>query len=360
MSVQRANTLTAGWASVSPAGVFSGAAVYPLLALLASVAGGPARAELLAVAPTPLDLPVRCALGVWTREGTPLTLDWAARCDPRLTGDPAIDRPLLDAWASTQAGAPVPPLPAATVGPANEDAVVLASAVAVTAGWRDPFTDGVMRPVAGPWAGHRLASLHRRGPDLSVLRVAATAAGPVTLLAVAGTADVDVILCTAAGGAPPGAVLAAATTAAGAATPATEGPAITSALVDADDAEPELVVKVPRFAVSAAHDLLAAADAFGLRTASASGTFPGIGPGGLRVGAAGQSTAAAFTAGGFGGFPATTAAPPPVVPVPHRASTTRRLRVTVRFDLPFGYLTIHRPTGLVVMAGWIDDPEHAR
>ncbi|MFG2043097.1 hypothetical protein [Dactylosporangium sp. NPDC048998] len=356
MSVQRANTLTAGWASVSPAGVFSGAAVYPLLALLASVAGGPARGDLLAVAPTPLDLPVRGALGVWTREGTPLTLDWAARCDPRLTGDPAIDRPLLDAWASAQTGAPVPPLPAATAGPTHEDALVLTSAVAVTADWRDPFTDGVMRPVAGPWAGRRLASLHRRGPDLSALRVAGTAAGPVTLLTVAGSADVDVVLCTAAGAAPPGAVLSAATTAADAATAATEGPAITSALVDADDAGPELVVKVPRFAASAAHDLLAVADVFGLRAASASGTFPGIGPGGLRVGAAGQSAAATFTAGGFRAAPV---APAPVVPVPYRASTTRRLRVTVRFDLPFGYLTVHRPTGLVVMAGWVDDPEDA-
>src|SRR5690348_5818269 len=104
MSVQRANTLTAGWESVSPARVFSGAAIYPLLALLASVAAGRAQRELLAVAPTPLELPVRGALGVWTREGAPLALDWAARCDPRLTGDPAIDRPLLDAWAAAQTG----------------------------------------------------------------------------------------------------------------------------------------------------------------------------------------------------------------------------------------------------------------
>src|SRR5690349_14516933 len=130
MSVRWANTLTAGWASVSPTRVFSAAAVYPLLALLGSVAAGPARAELLAIAPTPLDLPVRGALGVWTREGTPLTLEWAARSDPRLTGDPATDRPLLDAWAAAQTGAPVPPLPPAVSAAAGAGDLVLASALA--------------------------------------------------------------------------------------------------------------------------------------------------------------------------------------------------------------------------------------
>jgi hypothetical protein len=357
MSVERANTLTAGWASVSPARVFSGAAVYPLLALLASVAAGRAAQELLAVAPTPLELPIRGALGVWTREGTPLTLDWAARCDPRLTGDPAIDRPLLDAWAAAQTGAPVPPLPAAASGPVDEDGLVLATALAVTADWREPFTDGVLRPAQGPWAGHRLASLHRRGSDPSALRVAATADGPVTLLTVVGAADVDVVLCTAAGAAPPGAVLAAAIAGLPSAAVADEGPCISSALVDAEDSTPELVVKVPRFAAAGTHDLLANAPVFGLVAASAGASFPGIGPDGLRVAAAAQTASAAFTATGFR---ATPVAPAPMVPLPSTPRAARRLRVTARFDLPFGYLTVHRPTGLVLMAGWVDSPEEAR
>jgi hypothetical protein len=357
MSVQRANTLTAGWASVSPARVFSGAAVYPLLALLASVAAGRAATELLAVAPTPLELPIRGALGVWTREGAPLTLDWAARCDPRLTGDPATDRPLLDAWVAAQTGAPVPPLPPATAGPIDADALVLASALAVTADWREPFTDGVLRPAEGPWAGRRLASLHRRGPDPSALRLADTAAGPVTLLTVAGTADVDVVLCTAAGTAPPGAVLTAAVTALPHAAPSAEGPGISSAMVDAEDSAPELVVKVPRFAAAGTHDLLASAELFGLAAAAAGGSFPGIGPDGLRVAAAAQTASAAFTATGFRAMPV---APAPLVPLAAAPRGARRLRVTVRFDLPFGYLTVHRPTGLVLMAGWVDSPEEAR
>jgi hypothetical protein len=394
MSVQRANTLTTAWASVSPARVFSAAVVYPLLARLAAVADGPARAELLAVAPTPLDLPVRGALGIWAREGAALTLDWAARSDPRLTGDPAVDRPLLDAWAAAQTGAPVPPLP--PVSGTDEHALVLASALAVTADWREPFTDGVMRPPSGPWAGRRLASLHRRGPDLSALRVAATAAGPVTLLTVAGAGEVDVVLCTAGGAAPPGAVLGAAVAAlatgddpapggsaapaagdgpgsgsGGSAAPAAgDGPGaggsaalvggagITVAMVAADDPEPELVVKVPRFAAAEAHDLLALSpEVFGLSAAAVTGAFPGIGTGPLRVRAAGQSVAAAFTAPGFRAAPV---APGPMIPMTYAPHGTRRLRVTARFDLPFGYLAVHRPTGLVLMAGWIDDPEEAR
>lgn len=450
MSVGAANALTAAWASASPGAVFSGAAVYPLLALLATVAAGPARAELRAVAPTPLRLPVRAALGVFTREGCPLALDWAARCDPRLTGDPAIDRPLLDAWAAAQAGAPLPPLPLPLTD-AGETALVLASALSPATDWREPFTSGVLRPATGPWAGRRLASLHRRGPDLTVLRVAHTpAAGPVTVLTVAGTTDLDVVLCTAAGGAPPAAVLSGAAAALATAAPVTQtaaaaaagvttvpdtaasamaapdvaapathvpgvvtaptahavgrvaaaathfpgpvthapgsidawatrplgafataateasdltaasaapAPGVTAAYVDAHDAQPELVVKVPRFTATATHDLLRFAELFGLRAATTTGTFPGIGPAALRIGTAAQSAAVAFTAPGFRPSPPTRA---PMVPMPRQPPTTRRLRITARFDAPFGYLAVHRPTGLIVAAGWVTDPEEAR
>jgi hypothetical protein len=136
------------------------------------------------------------------------------------------------------------------------------------------------------------------------------------------------------------------------------GAGITAAMVEADDPEPELVVKVPRFAAAEAHDLLALSpEVFGLSAAAVTGAFPGIGPGPRRVGAAGQSVAAAFTAPGFRAAPV---APGPMIPMAYAPHSTRRLRVTARFDLPFGYLAVHRPTGLVLMAGWIDDPEEAR
>ncbi|MFI5915038.1 hypothetical protein [Dactylosporangium sp. NPDC051541] len=356
MSAARANTLTATWAGRSPGAVFSAAAIYPLLALLASVASGRVARELAAVAPGPLALPVRSALGLWTREGLPLALDWAARADPRLTGDPLIDRPLLDAWAAAQTGAPVPPLPFADV---QADGVVLAAALAVTADWAVPFTDGVLRPAAGPWAGRRLASLHRRDPDLTALRAAKTASAVVTLLTVRGTRDIDVVLCTAGGAAPPPDVLATAVESFGTATVARKGPGVSSALVDAADPAPELVVKVPRFAAAAAHDLLRTAEVFGLRAASEPALFPGISDEPLRVATAAVSVAAAFTGPGFRAAPVTRA---PIVPMTldPAPATARALRVTVRFDEPFGYLAVHRPTGLVLLAGWIDDPEPAR
>ncbi|GAA3451217.1 hypothetical protein [Dactylosporangium matsuzakiense] len=356
MSAAKANALTATWASRSPGAVFSAAAVYPLLALLASVASGRARLELSAVAPQTMRLPVRSALGLWTREGVPLTLDWAARADPRLTGDPLIDRPLLDAWAAAQTGAPVPPLPFTAADP---DTVVLAAALAVTADWVIPFTDGVLRPAAGPWAGRRLASLHRRDPDLTALRAVKSPSAVVTLLTVRGTADIDVVLCTAAGAAPPPDVLATAVETFATAPVARKGPGITSALVDAADPAPELVVKIPRFAAAATHDLLRSADVFGLRAAAETALFPGISDEPLRVATAAVSAAAAFTAPGFRATPVTRAPVVPVTLAPPPA-TARALRVTVRFDEPFGYLAVHRPTGLVLLAGWIDDPEPAR
>jgi hypothetical protein len=356
MSAAKANILTATWAALSPGAVFSAAAMYPLLALLASVAAGRAGQELRSVAPTPLTLPIQGALGLWTREGVPLTLDWAARADPRLTGDPMVDRPLLDAWAAAQTGAPVPPLPFTA---AEEGSVVLAAALAVTADWATPFTDGVLRPAAGPWAGRRLASLHRRDPDLTTLRAARTASAVVTLLTIRGTAEIDVVLCTAGGAAPPPDVLATAVESFATAPIARKGPGIASALIDAADPAPELVVKVPRFAAAAAHDLLRSAEAFGLRAAAGPSSFPGISDAPLRVAAAGVSVAAAFTGPGFRAAPVTRAAmvPMPADPGP---ATARRLRVTVRFDEPFGYLAVHRPTGLVLMAGWIDNPESAQ
>ncbi|WP_426506435.1 hypothetical protein ACPPVO_50830 [Dactylosporangium sp. McL0621] len=35
------------------------------------------------------------------------------------------------------------------------------------------------------------------------------------------------------------------------------------------------------------------------------------------------------------------------------------LRATVRFDEPFGYLAVHRPTGLFPIAGWVATLEAA-
>ncbi|WP_332838981.1 hypothetical protein [Nocardia bovistercoris] len=38
-------------------------------------------------------------------------------------------------------------------------------------------------------------------------------------------------------------------------------------------------------------------------------------------------------------------------------SQSRRIRcVEVTFDRPFGFLAVHRPTGLAIVAGWVATP----
>ncbi|MFC4045516.1 serpin family protein [Dactylosporangium siamense] len=353
MTVDRANALTSRWAAASdgPA-VFSGAGVYPLLALLAGVASGPARDELRAVAPSALNLPpvdgVSAALGVWTRHDLPLSPGW----DPgtRLSGDPSIDQPRLDAWAFAETGGRIPALPVAV----DEDTgVVLASALSVVTEWVQPFDNGVMSPAAGPWSGRTLAALHRRHAASDALRPLRVLDGAVTLLTVEGGDDIDVLLAIGADAATPGSVLAAAIDGFARSTPATTGPGITAQEVDATDPAPELLVSLPAFDLAAGHDLLADPDLFGLRTASRDGTFPGISPVDLAVSSARQQAVASFTALGFQAATVTALA---MYPLAYRPPTARKLRVTVTFDRPFGFLAVHRPTGLVLVAGWVRDP----
>ncbi|MET7424158.1 serpin family protein [Dactylosporangium sp. NPDC005555] len=351
MTVDRANALTSRWAAASdgPA-AFSGAGVYPLLALLAGVASGPARDELLAVAPSALTLPstggVSAALGVWTRHDLPLSPGW----DPgtRLSGDPSADRRRLDAWASSQTGGLIPALP---VSVDEDTGVVLASALSVVTEWAVPFDDSVLSPSDGPWAGRTLAALHRKHAATDALAPLRVLDGSVTLLTVEGKDDIDVVLALGTGG--PGAVLATAVDGWTRAVPATAGPGIAAEEVEATDDAPELVTRLPSFDVTAGHDLLADPDLFGLRTAARDGTFPGISPVDLAVSSARQQALASFTALGFRAATVTALA---MYPLAYRPPSARKLRVTVTFDRPFGYFAVHRPTGLVLIAGWVTAP----
>jgi hypothetical protein len=352
MTVALSNALTARWAATAdgPA-VFSGAGIYPLLALLAGVASGPARDELRAVAPSALDLPtgpgVGAALGVWTRRDIPLNPTWTA--GSTLSGDPAADRARLDAWAAEHTGGLIPAMP---VSVDEDTALVLASALSVITEWERPFSDATMTPATGPWSGRRLPGLHRTElGGLDALRVVAGPGGPVTLLTVAGRHDIDVLLAMGTGDT--GSVLAAAIEGWTRSAPATEGPGITAGEVDATDPAPELVVDVPAFEVTATHDLLRTPDLFGLRTAAQDGTFPGISPVDLVVSSAHQQALARFTALGF---QAATVTALSMMPLAFVMPRTRRLRVTVTFDRPFGFFAVHRPTGLVLVAGRVDDP----
>ncbi|WP_329010250.1 hypothetical protein OG271_27295 [Micromonospora rifamycinica] len=359
-----ANLLTARWAARldDRQTVLSGAGVYPLLALLARYATGPARDELHAVAPTPqppVDSPTtRLATGFWSRAGLPLGQRWRTELDAsirgELTGDPAVDQPRLDRWAHRHTDGLIDRMPL-QIGPGT--ALVLANALTVLVDWTTPFQPARSEPTTGPWRGRRLAGLHRPGGNPAALRVADTAAGPVSLLTVTGTADVDVLLVLGPAGQPPARVLPAALGALDHPTtlPPAVGPGVSEETVEAYDDRPELLVRTVGFTVTGDHDLLHHADLFGLATAARDGDhFPDVSPQ-LSVSAARQSAMAEFTATGLRaaavtaiGLRAGGAAPP--------RATVRRRRWCLDVDRPFGFLAVHRPTGLVLVAGWVTEP----
>jgi hypothetical protein len=363
-TITAANALAERWAATCSGAstVMAGPGAWPLLALLASAADGPGRgeletavgvdaasagdagAELLALLG---DAPaVRSALGLWTRYDVPLEPAWTPPASTRgaLTGDPAKDKRGLDAWAAEHTGGLIPSMP---IKVDQETLLVLASALTVRTQWFEPF-DGD-------------TDLYRTTRHLEDARVVDAPDGPVTLVRVAGTDDIDVHLVR--GDQRPGRVLTAAFGALDARHPATsaadlpEGspsPGLTVWFEEATWPTPELRLMLPAFKVTGEHDLLGLPDVFGLASVrdSSRGHFPGISTAPLAIGQARQNALARFDAEGFEaasvtavGALAGAAAP---FGDPHQAK-----RVSVTFDPPFGFLAVHRPSGLVLTTGWV-------
>ncbi|WP_415953699.1 hypothetical protein [Streptomyces sp. KLOTTS4A1] len=104
------------------------------------------------------------------------------------------------------------------------------------------------------------------------------------------------------------------------------------------------------------HDLLAGADLFGLVAAADGdrGHFPGMGPQPLAVQDGAQAAVAVFDAEGFeSAAVAMISAVAGAVPPPPRYTVRH---VEAAFDRPFGFLTVHRMSCLVLNAGWVADP----
>uniref|UniRef100_A0AAU2V2U5 Proteinase inhibitor I4 serpin n=1 Tax=Streptomyces sp. NBC_00003 TaxID=2903608 RepID=A0AAU2V2U5_9ACTN len=384
-AIEAANALTARWGSnhAGTAGtVFSAAGVWPLLALLAAGAHGPARGELAdAVGLRPEDaaacareflahvggIPgVHAATGLWTRRTLPLCPEWSAELPPGahgvLTSDPATDRKALDAWASEHTGGLIEAMPVA-VDEGTE--LILAAAQAVRTRWIQPFRAFPVRPGSGPWAGRELAGLGRSTSLLDRVAVAETAHGPLTVLKVLGDTGVDVHLLLGDEELTAGQVLAGGVDVLAGRCPVVPGdrllhgavgPGLTVQNVRSRAREPQLAVTTVPFDLSAEHDLLASARLFGLATASdlSSGHFDGISADPLAIGSARQAARATFGELGFrsgtvtavamapGGIPA----PPPYV--------VRRIEAV--YDRPFGFLAVHRTSRLVLTAGWVTEP----
>lgn len=377
------NDLTASWlARTSGTGVLSGAGLWPLLAVLAASADEPGRTELAEAAHVRPDEAmdaarnvlevldsldgVDAALGLWAQQAAQVSPHWRDRLPPgtfgELTGDAETDQPMLDRWAGERTRGLIERFPV-QAGP--ELMLTLATALALRTTWTRKFTDEPLRPDDGPWAGRELAGLNRSTPELDDLRALSTSAGALTMTRVAGDNGLDVHLVLGEDGRGPDEVMPAAVTALtpreGTDVAARDGSQL---LADGDvDSWPGLsVVKATRtglklntvrFTVRSDHDLLEQASTFGLETVSRNDRdhFPEIGPVPLRVDQARQSAVAIFSATGFEAA-AVTAIGLRAVSMP--SYNARALRV--RYDRPFGFVAVHRDSGLVLFAGWVDTP----
>ncbi|MGW6783631.1 serpin family protein [Streptomyces sp. NPDC054987] len=393
-AVRAVNRLTTRWAARAASDgagtVFTAAGVWPLLALLADGSAGPARGELAQALGIPAEdaaaaagellavldgvRGLSAATGLWAAAGLPLEDGWSAKLPPgtrgTLTGDPEADTRVLDAWASDRTGGLIERMP---VSLRHDTRLVLASALALTLKWAEPFVEFPGRPCEGPWAGRGLRQLVRTTSSLDPVRVAEGPAGPVTVLEVGGAegTDMDVHLLLGGPAAPAAEVLATGVAAlsgdhpsvGGAALPdGAPGPGLAIGTVDAFSPQPMLSVSTVVFSLAAEHDLLEEAqDAalFGLLTATDSGHghFPGISTAPLAISSARQSAMARFHAVGFEAAAVTAiAARPGGAP---RQPGHRARRAEVRFDRPFGFLAVHRSSRLVLAAGWVTDPDAA-
>lgn len=395
-AVQIANTRAARWfeAVLAPgrSSVFSPVGVWPLLAMLAAGADGPARRELEDAVGLPADdaaeaacdlvaelrgmSGVSAALGLWTAATVAVHPQWVRDLPPAavetLAADPAESQRRLDAWAAAASGGRIPTMPA---GIDADTLLVLASGVTVATRWLHPFADAVARPSQGPWAGREVESLARTTTMLDQAAVLEGPCGPVTELRVRGEGEIDVHLLLGESGATPGNVLGTGI----AVLHRPEGPRPTIERITADvlptgdagpgmsisrqrsqQTTPTLRVSLARFDLDAAHDLLGHAEAFGLAAASdaRTGHFPGIAsfpP--LAVGSARQDAVATFSADGFEAA-AVTAMTTWMAGAAMGQPALRR-RVEIDFHRPFAFLAVHRTSRLVLAGGWVAEPQDA-
>ncbi|MEU8781504.1 serpin family protein [Streptomyces sp. NPDC048637] len=379
------NDMTARWARETVGernSVLTAAGVWPLLALLAGPAAGPARQELAEALGTDARHAVRegrellaalaaadgvdAAVGLWARRTLTLHPEWLGSLPPaahgELTADPAADQEAMDSWARRHTDGLIEQMP---VQVTPDLLLVLASALLVRTTWVEPFQAFPGGAFEGPWAGRELMALSRSGPDVDGVAVHGTPAGPLTAVRVEGDNGLDVHLLLGGPEVPGGEVLRHGVAAldgayravSGAAlSEGADGPGLTVTTVPSYDGVPCFNLTATQFTVDADHDLLKHAALFGLATATdtSRGHFPGISDQPLAVSAARQTATATFGPLGFRAaavtvMPVAAGSVPP--PPPYRAQ-----QISARFDRPFGFLAVHRASGLVLVAGWVATP----
>ncbi|WP_133912613.1 serpin family protein [Streptomyces sp. NBC_00582] len=380
------NGLTTRWAAADhPQGgsVFSAAGLWPLLAFLADGATGRAREELAGALGVAADQAagaarellglmecvegMEAALGLWTVRTVELAKAWVAGLPAGthgvLTGDPSADRPALDAWAAERTGGRIARMPVRLDG---DSSLVLATASALRTDWEVPFTGDI-----GVWTGERpsgedVAGLHRTTTDLDAVGVARTPDGTVTEARVRGVNGLDVHLLLGEERMTRGQVLGAGVEIVGGGLPVVPGGRLPHGAAGPglrverqwvrEPAPPSLVLTAVEFELTVEHDFLTHRDLFGLATATDGrpGHFAGISGAPLGLRSARQTATAAFSAEGFRAtaVTATEAIWLSAEELPYETTVVR-----VAFDRPFGFLAVHRASGLVLTAGWVTEPK---
>lgn len=380
--VRAVNELTARWARSLPAGntVVSGLGLWPLLAILATAADEPGRTELAEAAQLDAaegsgqalalieaiegSADLHAALGVWVHEQLKLAESFdgvmPAPLRGMLTGAASADKPKLDAWAAQHTHDLIREMP---IDITPDLMLVLASALSLRTTWVRPFKEQIRRVYDGPWSGGSWHWLERVDGDLDAVR----RYGDLTVITVAGDADVDVLLGVGGSSAAQPDVLA--ELLAASARPADGVPGsqliaqgqprqevaagVTIGLTTA--AEPDLKLTLPSFSVEAEHDLMEQRALFGLGAVTSdpgtSGHFSAISPVPLAVGQAKQKVLARFFATGFEAAAVTsmglmrTSMPMDQAP-----------RLDVSLDRPFGFVAVLRDSRLPIVAGWVAQP----
>lgn len=371
-AVQAANTLTARWCARlgSEDFVVSGAGLWPLLALLASAADDSAAAELAAAVGRTAEsgqsdavelikiladgASTTAALGLWTREGIPLHEKWASGLPTGVVGT-LTDQEALDRWADKETDGLIKKFPLELT---PDILLVLASALAARVKWRTPF-EGYPRKGRASWDDPGAPDEQWLSRTTYKLADAAVLDGAVTRIVVEGDGDVDVHLLL--GDRSPAEALAAGLRELSGeaeirlATESGGGPGLEVRRVPSDSERDILRLRVPSFEIKARHDLLKEVDLFGLRALTESGTshLPHLSPVPLFISNGVQEVLARFFAEGFEAA-AVTAFGIALGGIPQERYEVTY--VSASFDRPFGFVAVHRPSRLAVVAGWVSSP----
>ena len=379
--VRAVTDLTARWGRSLPAGntVVSGLGLWPLLALLATGADEPGRSELAAAAGVDAatgstdairlieaiegSADLHAALGVWVSEQLKLAESFDAVMPAplvgMLTGNPAVDKPKLDAWAAEHTDDLIREMPV-ELDPGV--LLVLASALLLRTTWVRPFTEQVRHVPNGPWTGS-WHWLERVDSDLDGVR----RYGELTVVTVRGEADVDVLLGIGQQGTPQADVLAGLLDVVAQPDGGVSGRELIEQGDPGDEvapgvrigqttsARPDLKVSLPSFSVEVEHDLMQSAELFGLTAVTSDpgdhGHFSALSPTPLRLGQANQKVLARFFATGFEAAAVTAMAMTRAAMM-----STKQRRLELALDRPFAFTAVLRESRLPIVAGWVETP----